>query len=548
MLTVTDLHTVTFSETLQHHFRQALFLDPHGVVPAKSVLAAAGPYALKDGVLSGARIRSVGENFNGIVVSGGRYTLKDVELDFTGNGGNDFAGYGAGILSDGQGTTLILDGAKVATQGAVRTAVIGNGGSNLIVKNSQISSRSGQLPADYVSNVQPGEMKDAPWMLGIQGNVRATNVLGDNTTCTYINSHLVSDAWGVLSIDASQNTYLTAINSTVDLTGPSGYGSYAIGNSTNRFYGTVMNVPTHGIIMTGGHAVFGASSRETVARLNTELKLQLSPAELAALTPAQTVVNSKRYGVMMWGDATVRIGDGTVFNTGEAIFLNKGAKARIEVDGSQGAQLNTRNGVIFQAMDNDDPGPDMAGGKMANTGVYREPTEPPAKVAGFDLGAEHPSDIVASFRHIKLQGDFYNALRSMMLGGGFGPEGPSREPPVISGANLVLNFDAVELTGVISASTAKHLKNPITAADFQMLGQVTNLVGPAINNGVIVSLHRSTWTVTGTSYLTRLELGAGAQMRAPRGQALRMTVNGVATPLRAGSYRGQIVVQLVPGA
>jgi len=271
VLTVTDQHLVKFSELQTHPFRQALFLDERGIVPAKSVLAAAGPVQLKGGQLSGARIRSVGENFNGIVVAGGHYTLKDVQLDFEGNGGNDFAGYGAGILSHGKGTTLVLDGATVRTHGAVRTTVIGDGGSHLVVKNSSITALTGQLPADYVSNVTPGEMKDAPWMLGIRGNVRATNVLGDDTRCTYINSRLSADGWGVLSIDASQNAQLTAINSRIDLTGPSGYGSYAIGNSTNRFYGSVMNVPTHGLIITGGHAEFGASTPATVARLNREL-------------------------------------------------------------------------------------------------------------------------------------------------------------------------------------------------------------------------------------------------------------------------------------
>lgn len=547
VLTVTDKHPVKFSETLVHNFRQALYLDANGVVPSKSVVAAAGPYTLKDGVLSGAQVRSVGENFNGIVVAGGRYTLKDVQLDFTGNGGNDFAGFGAGIMSDGKDTTLVLDGAKVATHGAVRTTVICNGGSNLIVKNSDISSKTGVLPVDYVSNVMPGEMKDAPWMLGIQGNVRATNVLGDNTTCTYLNSRLSSDGWGVLSIDASQNTFLTAINSRVDLTGPSGYGSYAIGNSTNRFYGTVMNVPTQGVIITDGHAEFGASTPATLARLNRELKLQLSPAELAAMPTAQTVVNSQRYGVMMWGDATVKITDGTVFNTGEAVFLDKGATARIEVDGSRGAQLNTRNGVIFQAIDNDDPGPDMAGGKMANTGVYREPTAPPEKIKGFDLASEHKTDMVVRLGKVQLKGDFYNAIRSRMLGGGFGPQGPSMEPPVASGANLLLNLDASKVTGVISASTAKHLQPTITAADFDKLGRVTNTPSPAINNGVIVNLKQSTWTVTGTSHLTRLVLDGASAIVAPAGHKLSLKVNGVAVPVKAGDYQGQIEVAVVKG-
>jgi hypothetical protein len=548
VLTVTDPHTVKFTDILKHNFRQALFIDQSGIVPAKSVLAAAGPVQLKDGVLTGADVRSMGDNFNGIVVAGGHYTLKDIVLDLEGNGGNDFAGYGAGIMSDGKGTTLVLDGARISTHGAVRTAVIGSGGSKLIVKNSEISAKTGVLPVDYVSNVTPGEMKDAPWMLGIKGNVRTTNVLGDDTICTYINSTLSADGWGVLSVDASQNIKLTTINSRIELKGKSGYGSYAIGNSTNAFYGSLIKVPTHGIIITGGHAVFAASSKENVAALNSRLQLGLTPAELAGLQPAQTTVDSERYGVMMWGDSTVKIADGTVFNTGEAVFLNKGATAVIEVDGSKGARLNPRNGIIFQAIDNDDPGPVMVDGLMANVGVFRDPSgTPPAKVPGFDLAAIHPTDMVAKFRKIRLKGDFYNALRSRAIGGGMGPHGPSHEPPVISGANLVLDFAGSELTGVISAAVAKHLKPVIGAADYEALGRVSNTPAPALNNGVIVKLSDSRWTVTGTSYLSSLTIGPDAQLNAPAGKALTMTVDGVATPIRPGRYQGDIVLRPGPG-
>lgn len=543
VLTVTDPHLVKFDDLHQHRFRQALYVDAGGVVAAKSVLAAAGPVRVGDGLISGLRLRSTGDNFNGIVVAGGRWTLKDAEIDFTGNGGNDFAGYGAAILSDGRGTTLVVDGAKVRTRGAVRTAMVCNGGSNLVVKGSDIESSQGKLPDDYVSNVTPGQMKDAPWMLGIRGNVRTTNVLGDNTTCTYIGSRLVADGWGVLSVDASRNPKLTAINSRIELTGTSGYGSYAIGNSTNAFYGSVIDVPTHGVIVTGGHAIFAASSKDTLERLDAELKLGLTRGELEALEPRQTMVKSGRYGVMSWGDATVKIADATEFNTGEAVFLNKGATIAIDVDGSGGAKLNPRNGVIFQAIDNDDPGPVMTAGLMANTGVYREPAASPDKVPGFDLGAAHETDMTARFSKISLSGDFYNAMRSMRVGGMFGPGGPNAGPPKVTGANLVLRLEDAHLTGVVTSATARHLKDPIGPADYEWLGRVTNTAAPAVNNGVVVDLQRSTWMVTGASYLNRLTIGPGSRVLSPGAGAPTLIVDGVATPLREGDYRGQIVVR-----
>jgi hypothetical protein len=589
VLTPADQHVVKFSESMIHHFRQAIYMDKTGMVDAKSVLAAAGKPTVKDGVLTGANIKSEGRNFNGILVTGGSWTIKDAKLDFEGNGDNDFAGFGAGIMSDGKGTTLILDGAKVSTHGAVRTTVIANNGSNLIVKNSEISSVTGVLPSDYISNVTPGEMKDAPWMLGISGNVRATNLLGDNTTATYINSKLASDGWGVLSIDSSQNTFLTTINGQVDLTGKDGYGSYSIGNATNQFYGTTMNVPTHGLIITGGHGYFGASTPEQVAKLNADLKLQLSPEELASIKTQQTTVNSKRFGLMIWGDSEVKVTDGTVFNTGENFILNKAAQMNLTVDGSKGAQLNAKNGVLFQAIDSDDPGPVTVDGVMVNRGVYTDPTSAPDKVKDWDLAAKHKDDMVGVFSNIDLKGDFYNAVSKVQSmgpmagmggpGGGDaaggagapggapggdaaggpggaapggaaagGPGGPGGGAPSASGKNLVLTFEKSKIAGVITASQAKHKQNPIDYKSYEMLGEVTNTPGPAINNGVVVTLTGSTWTVTGNSYLTGLTLDKTSSVVAPAGQKVTMTVDGKVKAIKRGIYKGAIVVQVVPGA
>lgn len=545
VLNVTDRHPVKFAPTHTHHFRQALMLDASGVVASKSVVAAAGSFQLKEGVLSGVKIKSTGDNFNGLLVTGGRYTVKDLELELDGNGGNDFAGYGAGVMSDGKQTRLVLDNARITTRGVVRTTVVCHNGSQLIVKNSDISAGSGTLPPDYISNVTPGEMKDAPWMLGIKGNNRATNVLGDDTECSYIGSRLKAEEWGVLSVDNSKRIKLTAINSLLEVTGQSGYGSYAIGDSTNAFYGSTIKAPSMGVIVTGGHAIFAASTPENLNRLNNELKLKLTAAERAALKPAQTRVETLRNGVMLWGDGgQVTVRDGTVFETGEATFLNKGSIARFDVDGSRGAQLNSRNGVLLQLMDNDDPGPQMTGGLLANTGVWRDPTTPVRKIEGYDLGGEHDTDTVARFTRIRLKGDIFNAMRLRTILPPFDPDRPSMEPPKETGANLVVKLVESELRGVVTAATARHLQDPIGAKDYDSLGRIQNQPAPAINNGVVVQLDRSRWVVTGPSHLTRLTIGDASSVVAADGRPASMTVNGVVTPLRAGDYRGQIVVQV----
>jgi hypothetical protein len=604
VLTLTDSNMVKFSETLIHPFRQALYLDGTGVVAAKSVLPAAGAYALSNNVLTGVNITSKGENFNGIFAAGGAYTVKDAVIDFTGNGANDFAGYGAAIMSTGEGTTLVVDGAKVKTQGAVRTAALADKSSNLIVKNSDLQARNGVLPADYISNVSPGEMKDVPWMLGLSGNCRATNLLGNNTTATYINSSIAAEGWGVLSIDNGQNTKLTAINSKISITGVSGYGTYAIGNSTNSFYGCEFKVADYAAINRGGTVIFAASTPETVAQLNTDLKLGLTDSELSSIAQSKTIINSDRFAVMWHGQGNVKVMDDTIINTKEAVFLDKGQTADIKVDGSKGAQLNSESGVIIQIIDDDDPGPVTIDGKMANKGVYKEPTEPAVKAKDFNVAAVNSSDVTATFSNITLKGDFYNATRGgsktgadsgaqaggmnagaaggAVIGGGApggapagaagGPGGAPGGAPAggaggpggapagaaggpggaggggmmggggASGKNLALTFNSANITGVISASTAKHAKDTITAVDYKVLGEVTNTPSAVVNNGVIVSMTGSTWTVTGASYLSSLTIGEGSSVTAPEGKSVTMTVNGAVKPIKAGSYKGNIVL------
>jgi hypothetical protein len=550
VLTLTQKNIFKYKQ-LDHQFRQALYLDKTGIVEAKSVLPAAGDYRLSNGVLTGVKITSRGESFNGIFVAGGTYTIKDAIIDFTGNGGDDFDGYGAAIMAAGKDTTLILDGARIKTRGAARPTVVATRNSNLIVKNSTLQAMNGILPADYVPNVELGKMRAVPWMLGLSGNCRATNLLGKNTTATYINTSISSESWGVLSADGDDETQekvaasdrdqkLIAINSKITNTGKVGYGNYFVAS----YYGCEINVGDYASI---GGAIYAASDPETIAKMNAEYKFGLTAEELKALARTGTHVTSGRFGAMV--QKYVKVMDDTVFDTEKAVFLVKGAAADINVDGSRGAQLNSRNGIIVQVMENDDP--------MRINAIYHEPADP-VKASDFDVTAVNKSDVTAAFSNITLKGDFYNGFpggkSSGMAGAGGdagGPEAPPGSdggapaggmPGAASGKNMVLNLSNSSITGIITSSRAKHVKDTITSEEYLLLGEVTNTPGPAINNGVIVTLNGSTWTVTGTSYLTGLTIGEGSKVIAPKGQKVAMTIDGVKTPIKAGTYKGNIVL------
>jgi len=525
VLTVAEANPVAW-QTLTFPFRQALYVGANGVVDAKSVRDAVVGGRVTAGAATDVHITSTGEAFDGVYLKDGAYSLVRPTIALSGNGRSDFVGYGAAVVATGADTRLVVDGAKISNQGSVRTGVVADGGSNVIVKNSRIHTGDGVLPAGYQSTVDLTYMQQAPWMLGIVGNVRATNLLGVDTKASYINSSISSEGWGVLSTDTGQDGQLTAINSTIG-TGGEGYGSYAIGNATERFLGSRFNVDTYAAINRGGSIFYGDSTRAAVGNLNSQLDLGLSPNELAALPVRNTVINSERWGVMWHGAGTVDVSGGTQINTKRATFLDKGQQVGITVDGSRGARLNPANGILLQMMEDDDPGPQFVDGKLVNTGVYHEPVGEASKAASFDVTAAHPQDATATFSDITLRGDFYNGIR----GGA-------------TGKNMVLTFDDSRITGVVSASVARHAVDTITAADYLQLGQVTNTVHPIVNNGVIVTLNgTSRWTVAGTSYLSKLIVGTGAKVTAAPGHRVSITVDGVPTAIVPGTtYTGAIVV------
>ena len=505
------------------HLRQGVYVGAEGVVTGNSVLSSVRGGRLTDVDAKNVNLTSTGEAFNGFFVAdGASYTLKAPRISFDGNGRLDFASYGAAVTGAGTGTRLVVDGANIDNRGAVRTGVIARDGANVIVKNSRIRTREGVLPDDY----EPGfgaNMMTVPWMLGLSGNVRATNVLGENTTATYLNSSVSSEAWGVLSTDSVRNSVLAAVNSTVTITGDSGYGTYADGGSQQDvFLGTRFDVATFAAISTGGSVTFADSTREAVSALDTEADLQLSEGELAAIEPRPSVVDSRGFGVM-WhsGDGgSVTVGGGTRFTTAETMFLDKGKQMSIVVDGSQGAQLHAGNGVLVQVMETDDPG--------SMTGVYTEPTGDPVRDTSFNTTAEHTADATASFTDISLSGDFYNAMRT--------------------GKNLITGFLRSRVEGVISSSMSRHAVSTITSAEWRQINHVSNTPKPTVNNGVIVKLGAgSVWTVTGTSYLTKLVVDAEAAVRAPSGKSLTLTADGTVTALTPGAtYSGALTLTVAP--
>lgn len=566
--------------TKSFKLRQALYLDETGVVGSKSVLAAVAGSKPAGFDINGIKITSTGECFNGIYVAGGSYTLNNIMINFTGDGRSDFEGYGSALMATGKDTRLVVDNSKIHNKGIVRTGVIAAGGSNVIVKNSIIETHDGEKPPFILPQ------RGGSGLGGSIGLCRATLILGANTRASYINSTISGDGWGLLASDDSQDIKMAAINCTISHTDDiGGYGAYALGNATEWFLGSELNVSCTGVTLKDGHVFYGNSTPETVADLNEKLGLGLTKEELKSIPNKNTIVNSKLFGIMATRTGTVDVNGGTIFNTGNTTFMNKGQPIDITVDGSEGVRLNPGNGVIMQLMDDDDPG--------MNNSTYREFGTAPERDEKFDLSST--SNAAAStFSNISLKGDFYNSIGwgknaatsstkgggsagspgdssgvpgggmpeggmpgsapggGMPSGGTGGAAGSSPGGPVggmpggvgASGKNMALTFDNARITGVISSSESHHAKPELDMLkDYKLFGVVTNTAHEAINNGVIISLtNGSTWIVTGTSYLTSLSIDTGSTITGAVGYNLSMTVGGVKKTIEAGVYKGKIML------
>ena len=526
VLSVTNAVDVTW-QSLTYPFRQAVYVASGAVVADESVYAAVVGGRLSSTSADNVRISSTGECFDGVYISDSAYTLTRPTINLSGNGRCDFVGYGAAVVADGTSANVVLDGAVIDNHGAVRTGMIVSNGATALIKNSSIRVRNGVLPSDYVATVDLNKMESAPWMLAIDGNVRATNLLGNNSIAAYVNSSITSETWGVLSTDSGSDCTLVAVNSTVANSGGDGYGTYVIGNATEYLLGTQFDVGTYATIFTGGTATYGDSDSATVAALNKSLSLGLTAEDLRSLKQRSTVVNSRRFGFMWHGAGTLTIEGGTQINSPHATFLNKGQQIDVTVDGGNGARLNPSDGVILQVMDNDDPGPVMVSGVLENAGVYTQPTGEPTKDSAFSVTEVHDTDSVCTFTDIQLRGDFYNGMRGDL--------------------NMVLNFSGSRVSGVISSTLAEHSVDSIDSSNWWELGNVSNTPQAAVNNGAIVSLAGgSQWTVTGTSYLTSLTLDSTSSVSAAGfGKSVTMTVDGTTTAIKAGNtYTGAIILSL----
>lgn len=505
VLAVTEGKTVKFWDN-EHVLRMGLCIEDGQVVSEKSVESALEGVTYDGKSASGGKITSTTDLFNGIVVGGNsKYEIKDMELDFTGNGGNDFAGYGAALMSTDD-ANLTISNVTIKTHGAIRTGIFAGGHSTLHVTDSTIIGTS----ADSTEGVTAPMLTEVPWVLGLYGNNRSTNVLA-SAHVTYERCTVKADKWGALSTDSCDpGATLTAIDCTVEITGESGYATYADRGIFNTYTNTTLTAPDFGLIVAAG--------------------------QCGALFNGKSVINSDRFGIM-WHknqEGTVTLEKDTVVNAGNAVFLVKSdvpntAYPNIVVDG---ATLNSKEGIILHLMESDDAG--MAGGPPGSDTMWaKEYVIPEVKpvVDGNKISdPANKTNVDATFKNTALNGDIYNTRWT-------------------AGQNLNVILDDTNVTGKITAGVqaAKDLKpgEKITRDTREKLSDVVVTPHEIYSNGLLVTLNgTSSWQVAGTSYISYLKIADGATVTAPEGKSLKMLVDGKETEIKAGTYTGKITIEI----
>lgn len=531
----------------EHPYESALTVDTDEsgktvVLREKSATTMLTGATFDDNGIRGGLIRNECPRANIITVLDGEYRISDLTIRSEAHGADDFEAYGASIAAAGK-SKVVIDNVTIDNVGAVCTAVDAVEKADVLVMNSTIKTKG--LDPD---TCWADAMTEVPWVLGLKGSVRSTNVC-DEAHATYYNCDMTSNGWGVLSTDdISEGAHHDIVNTKAVIESDgifdSGYVVYALGKVRTKMFGVEMTSPDYPITF-GGNSndiYIGSSAKENLIRyLGTDSLLARETNGYADVEPRTTKLHGDCYALMWHHVCTGKVTIEDAELSGDrCVFLIKAIEGnmfgRIMPPSSPALEvrncvLSSKNGVLLHLMENDDAGMGIGGHDLHWADFYTVPDTTPVEFP--DWNAADPnaqSTVRVHFADMDMNGDIYNTR--------FG-----------SGHNLDLTLENVRYAGAITAGRQYHkTRKPgdrILPEDARELGNVGCLPAPVVCNGVIVTLKSgASWTLTGTSFLSSLTIEDGATLTAAPGCELVMTVDGAETPVAAGTYTGAITLSV----
>ena len=555
-------HSCELGEDKRCDFRAALYVDKDGVAADSSVTAAVRGGRFDSKGAEGVSITGDSPDFNAVIVNGGRYTLKNAKIELlTDSDGKrvcDFVGLGSAVCAYAGGRVVIED-SEIKTSGVAKCAIFVDDGSDIVVTGSKLSAMGGVLYEGYENSADFNYMVAPPWVLGIKGNARGTNLMGKKAATVIANSEVTASNWGALSTDNGKDNVLVVADTTLTLVGDgreandpyhktwgSGYGSYILG-ADEFFHGVKMNVGTYIGIARDGNATY-RSSRGTVKCVSP------STGETLYEAPGKgniSELNSDGFGIMAHGHADLTFTEGTVMNTEHAAFLLRAGGVSIRLE--DGAKIRAKDGVLLQIIDDDDASVGVDWDSPIELHFHKEfnekagwPSEngqissmmPPPPPPPFDPPEDDEEDFMqppAFDVHISIAGTAVNG--NVYNGSGYYGQ-KAKQLYVTLG-------EGGSLKGAISATETRHVNERgeqnthFTIDEYYYLGHVENRNYHNGENDVEVTLEKgSAWTCTAESVLTKLTVQEGAVLQGA------VAVDGAEiTPEAGRTYSGKVIVR-----
>ena len=554
----------------------ALYVTADGINTEKSATDRLSTGTISDQAASGIVIHDSESGHNGVIVVGADYTISDADIslltDADGSDTCDFSGKGAAIAVYGRDAHVTVENSTLHTAGVAALPLFSDDGAVLTVRNSVCVSDGGTLYKDYLNTPDQKLMVAPPWVLGIMGTSRCSNIMGNNTTTNVIDSETSAGAWAVLSTDAGTNMYLNVYNSSLTLNNAdesqyplqaeggqisetldnpysvnygSGYASFVIGSAVETFVGATIHSGTYVVIMDGGTASYSSLEAGKTYEIKNGWGEVCETYEAKEDKPS--VLHSDTFGFMaLQSPNAITLNPGTQLDTGYASFLIKtgyGGQATTAV--VDGAEI-TNGGVLIQVMDNDDA---TTGGMMSATdpmntnGGAQNFLPYHTEDAGFNVSQAKAdaTQQVFTFTNGSYAGNIYNGsgsdgLNANALNVTFGA-GAEYTGAIASTSAIHVTYDgsaAVKANGgyafddaeEAAAFAAQYQNTRYTINEYFSMGHVANLVNFNGGNRISVTLaDGAVWNVTGTSLIASLTIGEGCRVVVPAGVTL--SVDGV---------------------
>ena len=506
-----------------YNFRQALLVNDGKVVEDGSVLdAISGDYS--DTEANNVTVKSNGAHFNGIYVTGNsKYAINKANVTANGDGGDDFSGWGSAVMAD-QNTDVTINDSYINTAGTIRTAIWVGDNSKTTVNNSVIYAQETNDDYNTYSELVPSMMKRVPFALGMEGTIRATNVLGAGQAI-YNNSMIISTGWGALSTDSGTShnntgTYALQVNNSV-----SGIGTVEVAQAAKKYTATqTVNGVTYGYTMGGSgyvtYADSGVWNKYSNVRFYSPDYVQILASGESSSIYDDSYMYCDRIAFMTQqaGGGTLTLKDSEV-DTKDALMQIKSGKANkgyshLVVDNTDvdfsGDSKRTDDGILVELVESDDAGnPGVTSYTINDVGADAIPT------------GKEIDDSSATFKNGEYTGNIWNSIYNNKQALDVSLENAQLTGTVSSSVAVHIDpetGDVVENGTVLQAYTGSESGNHAnyladdgtgTTGDYMTIGSFSHTAHKTINNPVNLDVDKdSTWTVTGDSYLNTLDLAA----------------------------------------